>query len=117
MTELEILQDSFQRIEKRENWTQLVSARDSSGNEVPSTSIRAVCWCSTGSIFKTLKENNIHLLNGFDVLEDLFEPFLEKEDLNEFNDDHSHEEVITLWMKVITRLKKEENNAELLPTN
>lgn len=32
-------------------WTKDVSARDSSGKEVPADSTNATCWCATGALF------------------------------------------------------------------
>jgi hypothetical protein len=49
----EILIAARAKIERPENWTKGVFARDSQGRDVTATSKNAVCWCSLGAITAT----------------------------------------------------------------
>lgn len=50
MTVLQALKKARKLIEKEENWTRKVSARDARGKEVEAIANEAVCWCAYGAL-------------------------------------------------------------------
>lgn len=93
------------------SWTQKKSATNSIGYEVAPTSPTACCWCISGAIAKVtwnandkvLLYNTIHQEIMIDVREEMRSAAY----VAQFNDNHSHENVLKLIDKTITRLQKE----------
>lgn len=106
MSTLEILKAAKEKIVDEKSWTQEWFAKywDDERRvwrEADATSPWATCWCSSGAIRAVLNASNFDSISddlaipfGFDSLGNL----------EEFNDSHTHAEVITLWDKAIAEL-------------
>ena len=115
MTTPEILNLAKKKIADSHNWTQGTAARDMFGDAVSVTSKDAVCWCAVGSLQSLSlsetengigaiaclyldKASGIHITNYGDLRSSA-----------QFNDTHSHEEVMKLFDKAIELAKREAN--------
>jgi hypothetical protein len=90
------LQAVYRLIEKPENWTQGDAARGRSGNSVNSNGKYAVCWCLLGAAWR---------VNGKveeRVMDDM-ESALGVDSVADFNDNHTHAEVLALLQSAIDR--------------
>lgn len=102
----ELLKAARKVIEKPENWTQRVLARNVVGSEVDTDSAEACRWCTMGALFRVLDERN-----GCDNLINRSRPFLNKaaqqlsllpwDCAESYNDSHTHAEVLALFDKAI----------------
>ncbi|PDT15877.1 hypothetical protein CO670_15380 [Rhizobium sp. J15] len=107
MNTVEILKAARELISDEKRWTQTVYARDENGNSVNATDPMAVCFCSRGAIDK-ITAGNRAWGGAYDVLLDL----LVSEDDNclgvaDFNDKHTHAEVLSLFDRAIARAESE----------
>ncbi len=93
-TTLEILKAARELISDPVHWTQGWQARNFQGIGVPAKSGEAVCWCILGALHKTSEQ----ALEAREALR-LFLPY--GYGLDEFNDRHSHAEVLELFDKAI----------------
>ena len=88
-------------IEDPKDWTQNAFARDSQGTSVGSYDITAVCYCALGATHKSimgdsyLADNYLHAA-AFPKL------------ASEFNDTHTHSEVLGLFDRAIQLAKVDE---------
>jgi hypothetical protein len=99
---LEILTASRAKIADKNNWCQVASARNFMGASVSPYSITACSWCSVGAIEcveKSVFDTSAHVQ---------LEAFMGN-DIGEFNDTHSHSEVLAAWDKAIAECAKEYN--------
>jgi len=95
----ELLKQAKSLIEDEEHWCCGVFARDKSGNPCTPRSQKAVAWCSTGALqnksFSEVYAEARLLLRkhmGMSVIQ--------------FNDSHTHEEVIKAWDAAIQEAEK-----------
>ena len=97
-TTLEILREARELISVPERWTTGASARTLDGCELYSGAHEAaVCWCAIGAIRHSVgKYGNI-----IDILGEL-DPRLD-----EWNDTHTHAEVLALFDRTIARMESE----------
>lgn len=99
-TTAEILIEARKLIEKPENWTQGVDARDSRGIAVDYDHGGAVCWCAAGAISRIGKmsdavgdaERTMRLAIGFGFI-------------SSFNDSRTHAEVLAAFDRAIEAAK------------
>jgi len=93
----ELLKQAKSLIEDEEHWCCGVFARDKSGNPCTPRSQKAVAWCSTGALQnKSFSDVHARLLlrkhMGMSIIQ--------------FNDSHTHEEVIKAWDAAIQEAEK-----------
>lgn len=101
----DILIKALQFIEKPENWTQGAYARDIFGNDVGSQNHpSAFCFCSVGALRKASPSDYIGYRDAYNTLvkATAFR-------IPDFNDTHTHEEVLAMFKKAIKLAKKDEN--------
>lgn len=91
---LETLKAARKLIEKPENWTKHVLARDRKGKEVDFSSPDAVCWCSSGSI----QLANPNYIDASEALASVC-----KTTIPYFNDSHTHAEVLAAFDAAIAK--------------
>lgn len=104
----ELLIQAKSLIDSPEKWTQQVYARDKDGRTVLVDSEEAVCFCSLGSLRKMgvsdeLYHNAVTILNT--TARQISDWRMAAVD---FNDAHSHKEVMALWDRAIEAAKQEE---------
>ena len=106
-TVLEVLREARELIAVPERWTQGGLARDAQGKQAPGVYNRdAASWCAEGAICKTA--------GTFPVARAAFAAVRETlagAELCEFNDSHTHPEVVSLIDSTIARLEKEADRA------
>lgn len=105
----DLLKQAKTLISKPENWTTGFCARNSDGNGIPYTSDEAVCFCSLGAAGRIASMYN-HAF-GFDEAYSQMRDYLMVAvpyDVPDFNDTHSHIEVMELWDKAIALAEKDE---------
>lgn len=99
MTILELLKATRALISNPANWTQDCCARNKDGAETGALNPTAVQWCSAGALIKCRDDKVVVHYRAYDLLEDL----LTSETLIEFNDHHTHSEVLALFDQAIER--------------
>lgn len=107
MSTLEALKAARALIATESTWVQFSSAEDDAGEEVPPSSPFAVCFCSAGAIDRAtkpgwVKESVLKALD--DTVRKL--QYNHCEDISQYNDTHSHTEVLAVWDATIERLEK-----------
>ncbi len=100
------------------NWTQHYAARDKDNYQVDQYSEAATCFCSTGAIdrvYFNLTGGEIYWNLEFDLTSTLRDIVREKfnQSVIQFNDSHSHEEVLRVFDEAIVVAKELELKAEL----
>lgn len=101
MTVLEILEAAYKLIRPKSRWTQGVAALDADGVQTGADSAEAVKWCAVGAIdkFATPKQAIIAFLAL-----DRARP--RSSSTAEFNDTHTHREVLAMFRKAIAEEKR-----------
>ena len=90
-------------IDAPEKWTQGSDARTEDGIGVSARSIRAVCYCSVGALQKLhdpidfYDDTNRHEMAAYKYLRIA----MRNRNIAEFNDCHTHAEVMAAWDKAI----------------
>jgi hypothetical protein len=101
MTPLKTLKAARQLISDPAKWTQGEVARDKSGKGLDhALSGGAVCWCSLGAIRKVV-ENYDDFDEAYDILRDKGKI----KQIANFNDTHTHAEVLALFDAAIAELE------------
>jgi hypothetical protein len=105
------LEKVYALIEKPENWTQGVYARDAVGEPVRNedddeqVALRdtAACWCIWGAAYKCglTRRDDPDFVGALG--------FVQINDPNDFNDSHTHAEVLALLQSAIERAPVREN--------
>lgn len=91
---------AFSLIQDEKHWTQFRIARNSSGEECLAENPNSVCWCSVGALCKVAFLYNFSS-SEVDITLSIFRKYLiDEKQLSEYNDTHTHKEVIALWEKV-----------------
>jgi hypothetical protein len=98
---LEILKAARAKIEKPECWTQDFYARSASGKKVVARSPAAVCWCSYGALQSVMKAK----LLPIEIVLLLERPM--HGCIADFNDTHTHAEVLAAFDAAIDLAAKE----------
>ena len=119
ITELiRVLKESRQLVAKPENWTQQTMAQNEFKDDVFPTDVNAICFCALGAITKVLNLNldSVKFTMNLEEQEQLLyirrlvtqqlEEDIRDEYLTEFNDNHTHTEVLNAFDKTIARLEK-----------
>lgn len=100
----EILIAAKALIDTPEKWTRGSFARDSENYHVDFYSKDAVCYCSLGALYKS--QQGIHSLEAALAKRHLW--YAAGESIAEYNDTHTHPEVMAVWDKAIELAKKDE---------
>lgn len=103
-TDLEVLQKARQVISNPANWTQRTSAVNALGEMVGVKSTEACAWCAVGAVYKAMDAYSGTVWNplegalpaGYNIV-------------SEYNDTHSHEEVLALFDRAIEIAKGEDH--------
>lgn len=98
-----ILKAARDLIAKPENWTQGTYARDARGNEIGVRSDIAVCFCSLGAI-SAVSGNCDDAGMARDAI-----AALTRNGIVNFNDTHTHSEVLDLFSKAIKAAEGEQS--------
>ena len=96
-------------IKDPENWTQRVSARDNLYEPVPVMSRNAVCFCTYGAVDRALGlEKSVHYHEVTRPLREACAAISGSSKVAEYNDTHTHLEVLALFDKAIELAKESE---------
>jgi hypothetical protein len=105
-TAYEILTEAQDLIRDPAHWTQQVYARNPEGFERNATDSDATCFCSLGALHRVLQPS---VFSTTDVLDMFYETRRYLTDatsessrfnyIHEFNDEHTHEQVMAVWDK------------------
>jgi len=109
MKNSEILIKARQVIEKPEHWTQESYARDNAGASLADGyATEAVCWCSLGAIEKVTGLDN---WDSYEAVSFLTEAMVDvpRQSVEDFNDNHSHSDVLALFDQAITKATEQES--------
>ncbi len=102
MTPLETLKAARDLISDPAKWTQGELARDADGEQVPPLDDNATCWCSIGAMRKVCGPK----ANFYDgAFRRLYFKVPSKGAVSEFNDTHTHAEVLALFDAAIAGLE------------
>lgn len=101
MTVLEGLKATRKRIANPGNWTQGVMARDSQGERCDVSSEQAYCFCLAGAASASIRFQHDYL-RVFDAL-NVFAIKAGSRHVADFNDSHTHEEVLALIDRAIAQ--------------
>ena len=82
------------------HWTRGDFAKDSMGYSADSTSNEAVCWCSIGALEKASDTGSISAMIELNRTV--------QGSMSEYNDTHSHAEVLAVWDSTIERLRSQD---------
>lgn len=97
MNDLEIVKKAKAQISDPQHWCKFVCARDGSGNSVGIVNNNAVSWCIVGALIKITFDSDVTPLHKMNA-------YCHKKHnigLGEFNDLHTHEEVLALFDEFI----------------
>lgn len=100
---VQILKDARALIADEKNWTQGALARGPSGGVVSYKSSVAVCFCSIGAIERIAKKST----KALQVVEKFYRILPSGDGLADFNDSHTHAEVLALFDRAIARAESE----------
>ena len=96
-------------IQDPKNWTQGVLARDNLYEPVPTTSRNAVCFCTYGAVGRVLVlENSSQHDEVAGPLKKACAAISGSSRVAEYNDTHTHPEVLALFDKAIELAKESE---------
>lgn len=105
----EILKQAKALIADEKSWTQGEAARNSQGEYTYSLNPDAVCWCSAGAVNKVTKDNWLVIETIAKHLHTTLEQdFNYYEGIPNYNDEHTHAEVMAFWDKAIAAAEARE---------
>jgi hypothetical protein len=104
MNTLEILTAARAKIADEKNWCQGGYAKDEGGNSTSSYSTSACKWCSIGALKSVSGESYAGYNNALDCLVGIIQS-----PIPNYNDTHTHAEVLAAWDKAIAECAKEYN--------
>jgi hypothetical protein len=104
MTPIETLKAARQLITDPAKWTQGDFARDAKGYGVFSEDRDAVCFCALGAIYSFNSNGPVPCLDAYTALREFcFRKF--SCEVSDFNDTHTHAEVLALFDAAIAELE------------
>ncbi len=107
MNTLEILTQGLELIRDPKHWTQEHLARDSDGAPLHFASLAAACsWCSLGALIKVCPEIDASYYLARRHLEQAAAPL----SIDNFNDSHTHQQVVQLWEKAIEHARNSQSS-------
>lgn len=101
MTPLETLKAARDLISDPARWTQKTQARDRHGRNVDFLNDDAVCWCTLGAIAKA----DFDLWGKQSDADKVLRRLVPRGLVGQFNDTHTHAEVIALFDAAIAELE------------
>lgn len=105
MSALTLLKKAREIISQPEHWTQYAQARDSDGIAVLATEESATCFCAIGAVIKA--EQILNITDDEAVFFNHLRKHMQTNSVAEFNDFHTHEEVLAAFDLTISQLEKE----------
>ena len=116
MKAVDYLTEGRELISDFESWTTGVLARDKDGEEVPPQSANATCWCSEGAL-ECVYWRSSETLNRAPYREAMYIlACVVKEEIDisgsskfiliSYNDNSSHDRVLSLWDKAIAKAEE-----------
>jgi hypothetical protein len=106
MNTVEILKAARDLIADETKWTQGCSAKDAKGEYVSPLSVEAVCFCAIGAVSK-VSGQPAFVADKSEPARYLWEVIgVRDQFVFEFNDTHTHPEVIALFDKAIARAEQ-----------
>lgn len=108
MTTLEVLQAAREKIEDPDNWTQGEYAVDGGEMRCGPTSFRAYAYCSIGALCAVTGRGAVRAMShpSYAALE-RFALMPHGASLPDFNDSHTHAEVLAMFDKAIAVCERE----------
>lgn len=104
---IELLQRVRKRIRDPKRWTQNAIARNYSGAPVWPENQSAVCWCVVGAIVREVYESGERDWYTADKIADiLHHNQMRRSSLIDFNDSHTHEEVLAIIDRAIQEVER-----------
>lgn len=113
---IDLLTAARQRITDPKHWTMLVTARDAAGFRRPPTSPEAVCWCAIGAIVAELyiKHPPVNVscfltpkaVRVRNTVVSVLTRSMGDDTIGDFNDTHTHEEVLAAFDRAIILVKE-----------
>lgn len=103
-TVVQILKDARALIADEKNWTQRVFARNSRGLEVSALSSEASCFCTVGALGRFTNGMAIGSSAYLLLKREVGQNYIA---VSDFNDTHTHAEVIALFDHAIARAESE----------
>lgn len=110
MSETKLLETAYTVIQDPKHWTQGQISADARGRNISPSDEKAEKWCSLGALLKAA-----YILGLYKVEEEVRKQVFHRAEaiLNicagreyvGYNDEHTHEEVMRLWLKAIHRAK------------
>ena len=97
MTVKDVLIAARAKIEKPENWTRGMSARDADGQYISPRDPKAVCWCSAGAVYASVPL--VGVMPSSRVLRALDD--VSGNSIETFNDNMPHSEVLAVFDQAI----------------
>lgn len=92
-------------IENPETWTQGYYAHDKDGNMCEALDEEATCFCSIGALFKA--NGGYYDEDGvISKAEDILNSLADRHFIVDHNDSNTHENVMALWDRAITKADK-----------
>ena len=110
-----ILRAALHLIEDRETWCQGARAKNSEGVEVPVMSDSAFSFCSKGALFRVMGSEDADITSCERYLDSAC-----RVNYVGFNELHSHDDVIEIWLVAIAKAELEErqqNSVRALATS
>ena len=96
----DFLTEAKELIKDPNHWAQGFFAKTKDGHFVGSNDLRATCWCSLGAITKTGSRSGVPDFDLIAYAEDILDQVM-CGDIAEYNDGHTHAEVMEAWDEAI----------------
>ena len=109
---VEVLEKARARIEDPERWTQRVAGRDESGRAVPIDKATQVCL--DGALCLQFPDEDFRTLGGvppYKAAVALLEQATDYKNIADFNDTHTHPEVLAAFDRAIELARKDHPHA------
>lgn len=107
MNTVQILKDARALIADEKNWTQDSFARDSGGLPIDPTNDDAVCFCAIGALARAVGSNPDGELPAENFLVSEMLEWDARDSIPDFNDNHTHADILSLFDRAIARAESE----------
>lgn len=105
---LTLLKKARELISAPNHWTTEFNAKNAAGYPVASIDETAVCFCSIGALLHYVRNGNHLFISANEKLRDSMNKMSSGLTFVwQYNDSHTHSEVLALWDKTIQRLENE----------
>ena len=104
----EVLQKARDLLADRKHWAQNWFAYDKDGHFVDSVDENATCWCSVGAVCKVEGRDDCQNSKALDLLDEVLEDYFNwVSGVANYNDSHTHGQVLVVFDKAIELAKAE----------